>query len=464
MATGTEHRRSPHARRVELLLALLVVVIAGPLVHDNGAQQASRYTLTAAIWDEHTLNLDMYAALDEPVLGVDRAVRDGSTYSDKAPLQPMLAVPFYAAYRAVGGEPATVRRVEEHLGLWWVTFWMATVPAALLVVLMHRFVRRRYATESLPASFGLFIASMLLPFAALLFGHVLAAFLLFGALSVVDDDAPGARRVLAAGVLAGAAVAIDYTAVLGVIVLAGFLLWRVRARIGWYVLGGLPSVALLAWYHDAAFGSPFTHPYRFSAFNDVTQEARGFFAIFRGFEPVRIVELLFDGRGFLFASPLVIVAVVGLFVAQRETEGTERAVVWTAFAMFGAFLLIPLFWANPWGGDSPGPRYMTPMLPFLVVGLAAVWTRAGIWARFGAVLGGLTMVLATLTNPLLSDEARVSIGSWISLASDGDIVPTVFTIAIGPLGWVLHLGLIAVVARRLMLANEGVSRAEPAGG
>ena len=106
MATGTEHRRSPHARRVELLLALLVVVIAGPLVHDNGAQQASRYTLTAAIWDEHTLNLDMYAALDEPVLGVDRAVRDGSTYSDKAPLQPMLAVPFYAAYRAVGGEPA----------------------------------------------------------------------------------------------------------------------------------------------------------------------------------------------------------------------------------------------------------------------------------------------------------------------------------------------------------------------
>lgn len=166
--------------RIEILLALLVVVIAGPVVHQYRAQQASRYVFTAAIWDDRTIVLDAYADADPPVLGIDRAVRDGRTYSDKAPLQPVLAVPVYAAYRAVGGSPAIEARYDEHLGLWWVTLWMSTLPAALLAVAMYRFACTFRAEASLQATIALFFGSMLLPFSMLLFGHILGALFVFG--------------------------------------------------------------------------------------------------------------------------------------------------------------------------------------------------------------------------------------------------------------------------------------------
>jgi hypothetical protein len=129
--------------------------------------------------------------------------------------------------------------------------------------------------------------------------------------------------------------------------------------------------------------------------------------------------------------------------------------------MFLAFLVIPVFWGNPWGGDAPGARYMTPALPFLVIGATAIWTRSRVWGRAAAVIGITTMMIATLTDPLLSDEARVSVGSWIRLAVDGDIVPTVFTIALGPPGWIVHGLLVAAVVRLLVSAHRADRAAHP---
>lgn len=452
--------------RVEILVALLVVVVAGPLVHEYKAQQASRYVFTAAMWDDGTIKLDEYAALDEPldgierrVLGVDRAVKDGHTYSDKAPLQPVLAIPFYAAYRAVGGESAIERRIDENLGLWWITFWMATVPAAVLAALMYR-TGRRYGASGGAASIALFFGSILLPFAALLFGHSLAALLVFGAFLLLER-APTTSRLVGAGALAGAAVTAEYTAAVAVLVLAGYAVWRCRAAAGWFIAGGVPFAIGLGWYHTVAFGSPLTHPYRYSAFASVTQEARSFFSSFSRFHPEHGLQVFVDGRGFLFAAPMVVLGLVGLVWLVRSHDERRPSAV-TALVMFAAFFLIPVFWSNPWGGDSPGPRYMTPALPFLVIGAAAIWRRSRIWGRAATVLGVLTMGLAILTDPLLSDEARVSIGSWINLAVDGDIVPTVFTIAAGPFGWLIHLALVGIVARALIAAVRSDELREPA--
>lgn len=74
------------------VLALLVEITVGTLVHPYMAQQASRYALTASIVERGTVRLDAY----EHVLGVDRAVWRGHIYSDKAPGQPLAAVPVFA--------------------------------------------------------------------------------------------------------------------------------------------------------------------------------------------------------------------------------------------------------------------------------------------------------------------------------------------------------------------------------
>ena len=444
----------PRLSRTELLLALLVIVVVGPLVHPYGFQQASRYTLTAAIWDDHAFELDRYDAAG--VVGDDRAVKDGHVYSDKAPLQPVIAVPFYAAYRGVGGEPATKLRIEENLGLWWITFWMATIPAAVLAALMYRVGRRYAPTDSLPASVGLFFGSILLPFAALLFGHTLGALFIFGAFVLLSGEAIRGR-LLGAGALCGAAVAAEYTSAVAVVVLAGYALWMARRRFGWFVAGGVPFAVALGWYHTVVFGTPLTHPYRYSAFNEVTTEARGVFSIFSGFQPAHVFQVFVDGRGFLIATPMVIVGLVGLVWVLRRGE-SHRAEAAVALAVFLAFLLIPAFWANPWGGDSPGARYMTPALPFLVIGAAAIWRRAGILAKFSAVLGIVTMMSALLTQPLLSDEVGVSVGSWVTYAGEMGLVPNLFTIAVGPAGWVIYFGLVIAVATALLRSGSSAVR------
>jgi hypothetical protein len=439
--------------RGEVLVALLVLVAVGPLVHPNGAQQASRYVLTAAIWDEGTFRLDSYADLDPPVLGIDRSVRQGHTYSDKAPLQPMLAVPFYASFRAVGGEPATEARYSQNLGIWWLTFWTATVPSAILAALMYRMGRRVSLRTGLASSLALFFGSMLLPFAALLFGHALAAALVFAAFSLlVGALTPG--RLAGAGALIGAAVATEYTAGIAAIILTSLVIWRNRVALGWFLAGAVPFALLLGWYHAVAFGSPIAHPYRYSAFNEVTAEARGFFAIFSSFNPENGLAVFVSWRGFLLASPIVLLGLVGLVTFLRSRTRGDAFIAVTAIAMFVGFLLIPLFWTNPWGGDSPGPRYMTPAIPFLVVGVAHAWERFRLAAMYATALSVSTMVLATVTVPLLGPGWQNGVGRWIVFASEGIIAPTIYSMALGPIGWVLHIATIAVVLRALARADR----------
>ena len=73
---------------------------------------------------------------------MDRVDVDGHVYSDKAPLPAFLAAPVYASGRLLGMESASVDRPSGNLGLWWITLWSATIPAALLLVLMEGAARR----------------------------------------------------------------------------------------------------------------------------------------------------------------------------------------------------------------------------------------------------------------------------------------------------------------------------------
>ena len=66
------------------------------------AQPASRYDLTASLAEHGSVDLTPY----RKGLGVDHALYKGHLRSDKAPGQPLLAVPVYLAGRAIGAESA----------------------------------------------------------------------------------------------------------------------------------------------------------------------------------------------------------------------------------------------------------------------------------------------------------------------------------------------------------------------
>jgi hypothetical protein len=429
---------------------LFVLSIVGPFAHIYRAQQASRYALTASIWENQTVILDEMA----DVVAIDIAVRDGRMYSDKAPLQPVLGVPFYGMYRAVGGEPATVLRVNENLGVWWQTFWFAGVPLAALAVVLLSIAQRINRQAALPATLSIIIGTILLPFGALLFGHILAALFIAAAVGVLLGKNVSTLHLLGSGALVGAAVATEYPAVLAGAVVGLFALWRARSRVYWFVLGGVPLAILLGIYHTIAFGSPLSHPYRYSAFSGVPAAEKSFLDPFSGARWDNVIDVFVAGRGFVVASPIVIMGLIGSIWLVWRRRGQERAVAVASIAAFLALLAVPLFWGNPWGGSSPGARYLTPALPLLVVGVAAIWSFRPVLTRAVVGVSAATMVLATITDPLITADGSGGFGRWFRLLRDGDIADTVFTIGLGVWGWLVHLALIGALGLMLLRSRR----------
>ena len=432
-------------------IALLVLVVAAPVFHRVGGQQLSRYATTAAMWDHGNLDLTPYTEM----LRRDAAIVGETVRPDKAPLQPLVAVPFYGLYRVAGGEPAEDQRGFFSAGIWWLTLWTAAVPAAALAGLMHWFVSSRLsasATKHRPvsAAVSLSFGTLLLPFATLLYGHVMAALLLFGAFILIDDEDAGARKLAAAGVLAGAAVLTEYPVALIAVVFSVGAAVRFRTRVWPFVLGAVPCAIALMVYNATLFGSPFTFSYQYSAWNvGFGSDPEAVASMLGEFSFGRLIDVLFNARGLVVATPVVAVAIAALLATVRWQP--FRA--WTALGTFSSLLVLNSYWANSFAG-GPGPRYVAPALPFLIVGAAEAWRRWRLLAAGSAALSVLTMMAATFTEPQLPSESAAGLGFWLKQVFTGGVVDTIFTREFGGAGWVLH-GLLVLAAVWVLARSRG---------
>lgn len=436
-------RKQPRAHRKPYLMAaavaVLILAIAAPVTHPGADQQASRYALTAALWDHQTFELGRY----EDLLGRDRAVRGDRVYSDKAPLQPVLAVPFYGMSRAVGGVSAETLVGPFgwfSYGLWWVTVWSAGVPAAIIAGLMYLWSREIEPSAALAATLGLALGTLLLVYSTLLFGHVVGGLAAFAMFLLVRTENASPSRLLAAGAVGGAAVLIEYPLALPVIVIAGAAVALHEKKGALVFLGGLPAAGLLAFYNWALFGSVFTLSYQWSAFTEPPDQAAATFEIFAGPSFERFLGVLFSPRGLFVATPVVIAALLGLVLMWRRGR---RSDVLVPALVFASLLVVQLSWANSFAGGA-GPRYLTPALPFLAAPLAVAWSE---WRVATPVLAGfsvITAVLATFTNPQLPSEFTSGLEHWLTLASDGLVSETVFTLNLGAAGWLVHVLLVGL--------------------
>ncbi len=432
-----------------LALCLLWLVAVGPIVHDLTAQGAPRLALTGALHDDRDIKIDGY------LVGFDYTERDGHTYSDKAPGQEVLALPAYAAARAVGAEPAVVPRVEENLTLWWVTLASAGLPAVAIIVLVAMATHRRGMPIPLPALGALAFGTMLLPFAANLYGHVLGAALGYASWLVLDRSSVDWRRGALAGALMGLAVSVEYpVAIVGVVLVALLAVRRHWASLAAFAAAGVPFAAFLAVYQRAAFGSPFSSGYSSKSYHeDATLFITGIP------DPRTLAIVLFGSRGLLLFTPVVAVGIYGLWIRWRREDDGGAAV---SLAVVVGFLLLQAGWQNPWGGDGPGPRYVIPMLPFIGLGLARAWHEVSPTIRRWVVgISLASMVLPTITFHLMGDGTFLIAGGLQQLADEG-IMPTVWSIALGPVGWVLYGASVAAAGWWCWHVAREPARREPA--
>jgi hypothetical protein len=437
-------------------VVLLLLVVAGPVVQEYGPQSSSRFTFTGALVDDGTIRLD--GQLDS--LGVDRIEHEGHTYSDKSPGQPFLAVPFYAAARVIGADPSSELNIKHNLGVWWLAIWFSLLPAVAIIVLTSRVARPIGQLPSVLGAASLAFGWLLLPYSMQLYAHLFVAVLGYGAWLLLRDG-PDGWRAAAAGAALGLAVLTEYQMVLVLGVLGGWLVlnrrWRDLALVG---AAGAPFAALLGWYQWAIFGDPFQSTYGTKSLPHGGMPTPSGFA-----------ELLVGTRGFVIYSPFVLVAFAGMVRLARRGTGL-RADAWVGLAIALAFVVLISGWRNAWGGDEPGPRYMVPALPFLVVGAAEAWRwvlarpRWLPYVRVAAIWSVANMVGPLLT-PHLIPHGTTLVRAWASRLGHGEVVPTLWTMWLGPLGWVPHLALTAWAAYRAVVSvsssrGDGDGRALPA--
>ncbi len=361
------------------------------------ANELPRIYLTMAMVDDGTFAID--SGVRRWGATVDVSPSGGHQYSNKAPGASLLAAPAYFLLKevraALGDGPPSLAQTT-----WLCRVVTGVIPTLLFLLLLWRFLERyapRPETRRLLVA-GYALGSMAMPYSLLFHAHQLSAVCIGTAFILivwVVEDERDQRWLLAAGFAAGCAPLVDYQAAFAGVPIAVYLLWKLLRRsprrwlgVGLAVLGALPPILFLLYYHDAAFGSPFRTGYAASKTFDFYHQVG-----FLGIEAVRaerfVGSIFAPDNGLLFFCPMLALALPGWYLLARRRQWWPFAITLSVAVIYVLFISSITFWRGGW---QVGPRYITAMLPFLMVPVAVAAHAAEDRWYLRAVAVGLVLV------------------------------------------------------------------------
>jgi hypothetical protein len=409
-------------KRVALLAIVLVSVASASMLQNWSDNQSSHYDLIRAL-DAGRTTIDY-----GPYPTKDKAFYKGHYYSARAPGLAIYSLPFYEVLKAAGA-PAIARashalRGEDEM-IDFVGLWGTVLPMLVLLLLVWRVAERFEPGYGAATAVLLGLGTMLLPFSTLLFSHVLAALLGFGAFALMLRERAGPPRPLLlglAGLAMGYAIASEYPLAFVALVLGLYLLSRTDARTpallasraGAYVLGGVLGIVPLLLYNHAAF-----HSWTHLAYSNIPQQQHGFFGISAPSLPV-LATLLFDSRGLLTLCPLLAMGALGTVLLYRRGQRAEALVI---AGVCVCYLGYNSGYYLPFGGGSMGPRFLITIVPFLGFPIALALRRAP-WPTIALAGASIAVaVIATITHPLVGYETETVV--WARYLREGFFQPTI---------------------------------------
>jgi hypothetical protein len=384
-------------RRPARVALVLFACASAYAVQGIGFNQNAHYALVRSLADG-TPRIDRYSETT-----TDVSYFHGHFYAAKAPGLAFVDLPVYAALKGVGlGHSAASHEPtrKDIATVWLLGLWSALLPALVLLALVARVAGVLEPGFGVAAAATLAGATMILPFSELLFAHSLSALLGFASFALLWRR----RAPALAGLLGGLAVCVEYPLALAVILLCAYAFRDgVRNSLA-YAAGAVIGVVPLGLYDWWAFGSPTHLSYRDAISTGGSAVNRsGLFGV--GAPSLHILgELLFSSIGLLVITPVAALGVVGIVLLWREGHRPEAA-LFAALAL--AFVVYNAGYETPFGGGSPGPRFLVPLLPFLAVPIALVWR---VWPLVTAALAAASAISISLLTS--TGAVRASDGLW----------------------------------------------------
>ncbi len=396
------------------------------LQNPRNANTLPRIALGISLIENGSLNINKFHKNTH-----DKAYYKGNYYSDKAPGLAFSAIPAIAASKlyldSAKGDYKWLKQEGGISSAFVFVTQFATIATSgfmtALAALALYFVAIRWGAGLGGATFGALAYGLATPawgWATFFFGHASAAACLFlGLVSIMYLlDLPSAkRRDVVLGFVSGAllswAVVIEYatapaSAVIAIYGLASALRWE-RGRFIRVFLSAFAGAVLfilpLLIYHYAAYENIFTSGYGYTVFHPGQKE--GFYGIRLPGVGVLVRLLVGIQKGILWFSPLLLFVPLALYKLWK-TPGKKGLVI-TIIAVSSYYFLMNSGYAYWTGGGSTGPRHITPILPFICLPLAFLWTKAGKKLK----LGLLIFFAISFLISLMSVSVSMQIGySW----------------------------------------------------
>ena len=474
-APPNNSQQATRIRRIGVAALVTFAIGCAFLIQRPGWAQTSNFLLTRAL-STGTSQIDA----DQRQTG-DKSWIRGHFYSVKAPGMPGLLVLPYIALKAAGFEQlsrstATINQVltlpqkitpaqlaagaaaprppqvarqirEERLTIWALGLFGCVLPALILLFLVRRDAERLVAGTGTATAVVLGISTLVLPFTTQLFGHVLAAMLLYLGFHLLMRERRAPAKlplVLLAGLIVGLAVVVEYPMAFGGAVIGLYAMLRGGAdggralaalrRGATFAAGVIVGLVPLAIYNQLSFGSVTQMSYS----SAVAVEGRsghdvlglndsGFFGIGMP-NPVSLVDILLSPRGLLSITPICLIALIGLVWMHRAGRRAESLTIAGVVAIY--LIYVAGYWL-PFGGDSPGPRFLVAILPFIALGLPYAWKKIPAATIVLSGASATIMVVASMVGPLTKPSG---IGVWWSRIAGGPKITTVFTLLGAPSG------------------------------
>ena len=399
---------------VGLVLVVQAVYLLSASGHLRGQDQEYFYRMARSIAREHTFAIEPLVLNNKELAGARG--RDGKFYAQYAPGLPLMLAPIVllgdsmsallsplkAAYQwpHQGDEDIAPRVLISYFNI-----PVSAITAGLLTLLVIHLGYPIGAAIFTGLSFA--VSSFAWGQARIIFVEPLQGLLLLAA-GLFLLRATRARS-LVGGCMLALAILVKITSILALPAFLllpnerGELLCRRRSTLVGLIVPVAIALGAYGWYNWIRFGGLTATGYSAtyggtpqSSWNPIENPLAGLYGL-----------LLSPGRGVLWYAPLIAVAIVSARRFYSERPVTGRAFMILAAAWLAVHSAIR-GWDGGWGW---GPRYLLPVLPFLLVPLAAAWRSfKGRLACLGLFVVGVVVQLpGTLVDFISSGRESVKV-------------------------------------------------------